>query len=65
MLFSIELGTEITIMKIYGTYLDKQTYWDKILRMDVVIIGKDLNFNLGQVEVWGPTTQLNSLSYFF
>ena len=45
-------------------------FWDSLLsnsliKSDLVILGGDLNFSLGQSEVWGPHAQIDSLTGFF
>jgi hypothetical protein len=45
-------------------------YWDKIFQMDwiqhgLVVLGGDLNFTLGALEVWGPATQVDYLLGYF
>jgi hypothetical protein len=63
----MDLGKEITLLDIYGPYLDRVKYRDKIFQMDwiqhgLVVLAGDLNFTLGASEVWGPTTQVDYLS---
>jgi len=37
----------------------------ELIRKDFVIVGLDLNFTLGRSEVWGATTNVDPLLYFF
>ena len=59
-----------TIFNVYGPYLNRIPFWDKLfnkslLREDRVIIGGDLNFSLGQTEVWGPHACVDLLMNYF
>ena len=56
---AMELGDIYNVVKIYGPYLNRISFWDNLfnnslLRGELLIIGGDLNFSLGQAEVWGP-----------
>ena len=55
----LDLDTSFTFFNIYGLYLNRIPFWDTLfnntlLRGDLVILGGDLNFSMGQGEVWGP-----------
>ena len=55
---ALDLGVSFTIFNIYGPYLNRIPFWDALLsnhliRGDSLILGGDLNFSLGQDEVWG------------
>jgi hypothetical protein len=54
------LGKEFRILNVYGPYLDRTPFWEtllslKILKVENLILGGDLNFSLGEAEVWGPS----------
>ena len=58
------------VFNIYGPYLNCIHFWDNlfnnyVLRGDLVIIGGDLNFSLGQTEVWGPNARPDLLTEYF
>jgi hypothetical protein len=68
--FSVELGRSLTLVNIYGPYVDRKRYWDSLEKCSwfteqEVIVGGDLNFSLGVAEVWGPRTCLDPLSDYF
>ena len=61
------LAKEFRIHNFYGPYLDKTCFWEtllslKILKVENLILGGDLNFSLGEAEVWGPSTRLDQLT---
>jgi hypothetical protein len=48
-MFSLDLGKEITLLNVYGPYVDRVEYWDKFFHMEwlqsgLVVVGGDLNF---------------------
>jgi hypothetical protein len=64
------LGREFRILNIYGPYLERTPFWEsifklKLLKVDNLILGGDLNFSLGLVEVWGPNACPDHLSAMF
>lgn len=69
-MYYAELGKNILLINVYGPYLDKILYWDRLLRcsfMDCehLVLGGDLNFTLGLLEVWGTRSIPNPLSNYF
>jgi hypothetical protein len=67
---ALDLGEALTVFNVYGPYLNWIPFWDSLLsnsllRGDSVILGGDLNFSLGQSEVWGPRARTDSLFGFF
>lgn len=69
-LFYLELRKEITFLDIYGPYLDRVEYQDKIFSREwiqngLVVVGGDLNFTARASEVWGPAAQVDFLSRYF
>ena len=64
---SLELGETFNIFNIYGPYQDRIPFWDSLLgnsllKSDSLILGGDMNFTLGQSEVWGPHAQIDTLT---
>jgi len=67
---SAELGFSIKVINIYGPYNNRVPFWDSLfgnplLSGDSLVIGGDLNFSLGQSEVWGPHAHMDPLAGFF
>ena len=65
-----DLGTNLSVINVYGPYLNRAPFWDALLqdpllRGDSVVVGGDLNFSLGQAKVWGPHARADLLSDFF
>ena len=65
-----EIGRLITVLNIYGPYLNRVGFWDSLLSMDLfegreVVLGGDFNLTLGSSEVWGPRAVTDSLANFF
>ena len=64
------LGKALTILNIYGPYLNRASFWDTLFSLDVfedndVILGGDFNLSLGLSEVWGPRAAPDALANFF
>ena len=58
-LFSADLGTILSVINVYGPYSNRVHFWDALFqdplfRGESVVVGGDLNFTLGQTEIWGP-----------
>lgn len=69
-IFVEELGRSLSFLNIYGSYLDITHFWEGLLKnsssnLDEVILGGDLNFALGVVEVWGPKVVADPFTDFF
>ena len=52
-LLSVDLGTSITVINVYGPYVNRVPLWESLLQEpllggDSVVVGGDLNFTLGQ-----------------
>ena len=67
---ALALQTSFIVFNIYGLYLDMIPFWESrfnnpLLRGESVILGGDLNFSLGQAEVWGPHTRADLLIDYF
>eukprot|EP01018_Ginkgo_biloba_P010531 Gb_16175 [translate_table: standard] len=61
-LYSQELGRELLLLNIYGPYSDRISFWESLLNKDFMrrenlIWGGDLNFSLGNLEIWDPNAQ--------
>ena len=68
--FSEELGISLSVVNVYGPYLNRGPFWDSVYQNplvngDSVVLGGDLNFSLGNNEVWGPHAQVDSLAGYF
>ena len=66
----LDHGDHADVFNIYGPYINRPPFWDNIFSMDLfsgdlVVIGGDLNFSLGQAEVWGPFARPDPLSGYF
>ena len=64
-----DIGKTFTIVNIYGPYLNRASFWDSLLTMDLfdaseVILGGDFNLTLGASEVWGPRAVQDVLKTF-
>lgn len=69
-LFFQELNSEFCLLNVYGPYLNRVTFWDRLFLSSIfshewVILGGDLNFSLGTAEIWGPRESSDPLSNFF
>ena len=69
-LFSYDLQKEISFVNLYAPYLDRETFWNNLIKMYVflspfLVFGGDLNFSLGLSEIWGVKAQEDPLSNFF
>ena len=67
---ALEMVGTFDVVNIYGPYLNRIPFWENIfycslLRGEYLIIGGDLNFSLGQAEVWGPHACADVLTDFF
>jgi len=69
-LLSADLGISLKVVNIYGPYNNRIPFWESLfgnplLNGDSLVIGGDLNFSLGQSEVWGPHAHPDTLADFF
>ena len=69
-LHSEELGFSLSVLNVYGPYLNRAPFWDSLLHHplvngDSLVMGGDFNFSLGQNEVWGSRARANSMTGFF
>jgi hypothetical protein len=68
--FLTDLGHSMTIINIYGPYLDRQRYWNSITKCTWfserdVIIGGYFNFSFGVAEVWCTRDVPDPLTNYF
>lgn len=66
----MELGSDITLVNIYGPCLDGVTFWNNLLSKYFMhgpnlVVGGDLIFSLGMSKTWGPQARVDHLAYFF
>ena len=69
-LFSFDLQKEISFVNLYAPYLDTESFWNNLIKLDVflspfLVFGGDLNFSLGLSEIWGVKAQADPLTNFF
>ena len=62
--------TKLHIRNCYGTYGDIYQFWDQIqkdnfLKLPFLILGGDINFTVGIVEVWVEKSCLDPMGDFF
>jgi len=60
----------IRVLNIYGPYRDRRSFWDmvdrsKILLLDNLFVGGDLNLTLGPSEIWGGIASEDPLAIYF
>ena len=65
-----ELGFTLSVINVYGPYLNRVPFWDALLQNplvsgDSLVLGGDFNFSLGHTEVWGPRARTDSLIDYF
>ena len=56
-IFSEDLGISLSVINVYGPYINRAPFWESLLQNplvkgDSVVLGGDLNFSLGHNEVW-------------
>ena len=69
-IFSQELNSEFRLFNIYDPYQNREAFWDRLFSLSLIsheqsIVGGDLNFSLGSLEIWGPIVILDPLVEFF
>jgi hypothetical protein len=69
-LFFESLGEAYTFINIYGPYQNHVPFWDTLFQSDMlkpnkVILDGDLNFSIGEAEIWGPHAHRDNLSDYF
>ena len=69
-LLSFELQKEISFVNLYGPYLDREVFWNNLVRMECflspfLVFGGDLNFSLGFSKIWGVKARVDVLTNFF
>ena len=58
-IYDAKLGKMLTILSIYGPYVNRVPFWNSLLNKDFVtnrevILGGEFNLSLRCTEVWGP-----------
>jgi hypothetical protein len=66
---SEDLGMELLVINFYGPYQDQALFWESLLNksfmnFESLILGGDLNFSVGVIEVWGPKPRIDPLLDF-
>ena len=69
-MWDAQIGKVVTILNVYGPYLNRADFWDSLLKMEIfddreLVLGGDLNLSLGVSEVWGPKAYPDALANFF
>jgi hypothetical protein len=54
---SIDMGMVLMVLNLYGPYQDRVSFWDSLFikpftKERFLILGGDLNFSLGEAEIW-------------
>ena len=67
---SFEMQLELFFLNLYGPYTDREAFWNNLSVMDCfnfpnLVVGGDLNFSLGQSEIWGVKAKVDGLTDFF
>ena len=57
-IFSFELNRHFKILNVYGTYADKEAFWNKTLGNNLaldenLVLSGVLNFIVNKDEIWG------------
>ena len=58
--YSRDIDRVFFVVNIYGPYQEQLPFWDRIFSMSWwnspnLIVGGDLNFSLGEAEIWGES----------
>ena len=58
--YSRDIDRVFSVVNIYGLYQERLPFWDRIFSMSWwnspdLIVGGDLNFSLGEAEIWGES----------
>ena len=69
-LFSIELKMNLCFFNLYGPYVDRESFWINLLKLEclksyTLILGGDLKFYVGFSEIWGEKARVDTFSNFF
>ena len=67
--FSQEMDLTLNLVNVYRPYLERVVFCEiffskSFLNKENVIIGGDLNFTLGAIEIWRTKAIIDPLSYF-
>jgi hypothetical protein len=68
--YNRETYRAFTVINIYGPYQDRLLFWERLFNKSWwnnpgLIVGGDLNFTIGEAEIWGENAQVDELSDFF
>jgi hypothetical protein len=68
--YSRDTDKVYSVTNIYGPYQDRLPFWDRIFskswwNFPNLIVGGDLNFSLGEAEMWGESAQVDELIDYF
>lgn len=68
--YSRDIDRVFTMVNIYGPYQERLLFQDRIFSMSWwnspdLIVGGDLNFSLGEAEIWGESAQVDELIDYF
>lgn len=66
----LDLDRAFTVVNIYGLYQERLIFWEGIFSMawwnsSDLIVGGDLNFSLGEAEIWGESAHVDELFDYF
>jgi exonuclease III len=64
------IGKVITIINVYGPHTDQISFWENflhkyLLKKNLLILGGDINFSLGEAKSCGPSSHPNNQVGFF
>ena len=65
--YHVDLNLFFTMVNIYGPYSERQAYWNNLklksfLKNENLFLRGDLNFTIGNSEIWGPNARSDPLS---
>jgi len=68
-IFSEKLDMNLKVIIVDGPYVGQVLFWESLLnkscmQLKDIILGGDLNFSLGAVEIWGPKALSDPLGIF-
>ena len=68
--FSREANLNFSVLNLYGPYQSCLSLWEDLFGKSFwnktnLIVGGDLNFSLGEAEIWGPNARMDELTDFF
>lgn len=68
--YSRETDRAFTMINIYNPYQDRLSFWERLFNkswwnIPGLIVGGDLNFTIGEAEIWGENARVDELSEYF